>query len=232
VTPSGVKKIPFDYLIVAAGVTSSYFGHDEFAPYAPSLKTISDAEAIRGKILAAYERAELTDDPDERARLLKFVVVGAGPTGVELAASIAQMASVTLRSNFRKIDPAKTSILLVEAGMRILPTFAESLSEAATTRLDRLGVQVLTGGKVERVDEQGVVIAGQRVPCATVLWAAGVAPSPILKTLGALTDRAGRVSVTLHLALPDDPEIFAIGDAASIMQKGRPIPGVAQAAIQ
>ena len=231
-TTSGVKKIPYDYLIVAAGVCSSYFGHDEFALHAPSLKTITDAEAIRGKILAAYEKAELTDDPGERARLMKFVVVGAGPTGVELAASIAQMASVTLRSNFRKIDPANTSVLLVEAGPRILPSFAESLSEAAARRLRRIGVQILTGGKVERVDEPGVVIAGRRIFCATVLWAAGVAPAPILQALGGRTDGSGRVAVNQYLNLPDDRDIFVIGDAASFMQNGKPVAGVAQAAIQ
>jgi NADH dehydrogenase len=231
-TPEGVRTMPFDYLVMAAGVHSSYFGHDEFAPYAPSLKTISNAEAIRGKILNAYERAEWTDDPEERARLMRFVLVGAGPTGVELAASIAQMATVTLRSNFRRIDPAKTSIILVEAGPRTLPTFAESLSTAAAKRLEKLGVQIMVGAKVERVDEQGVIVGGKRIASGTVLWTAGVTASPLVKMLGVATDRAGRASVTPYLNLPDDPDIFVVGDAASVMQNGKPVPGVAQAAIQ
>src|SRR6201994_2307103 len=162
-----LKRIKFDYLIVATGVQPSYFGHDEFARHAPTLKTITDAELIRTKLLTAYEMAEMTDDADEQERQMTFVLVGAGPTGVELAASIAQLATVTLRSNFRKIDPANSSIVLVEAGPRILPSFAESLSEAAAGRLRAIGVEVLTGRSVERVDEHGIVIAGQRVPCGT-----------------------------------------------------------------
>ena len=189
---SGAHKIAFDFLIIAAGMQSSYFGHDEFARYAPGLKNLSDAETIRTKILSAYELAELTDDESERSRLMTFVLVGGGPTGVELAASMAQMATVTLRGNFRRIDPAKTSIVLIEGGNRILPTFAESLSRKAARRLEKLGVKVLTGTKVEKVDEQGVVAGGKRIPSATVLWTAGVAASPVVKTLGVPTDRAGR----------------------------------------
>jgi NADH dehydrogenase len=210
----------------------SYFGHDEFARYAPSLKTLADAEAIRAKILSAYERAESMDDPTERARQMTFVLVGAGPTGVELAASIAQMASITLRSNFRRIDPAKTSILLLEGGSRILPSYAESLSKKAARRLENLGVTVMTEAKVEHVDEQGVIVAGKRIESATVLWTAGVAPSPILSMLGVNTDRAGRVCVGPFLNLPDKPEVFVIGDAAAATQGGRTLPGVAQVAIQ
>ena len=229
---AGIKKLGFDYLIVAPGVRPSYFGHNEFAQHAPSLKTISDAEFIRSKILGAYERAETADNPDERARLMRFVLVGAGPTGVELAASIAHLAHVTLRSNFRNIDPAETSILLVEAGPRILATFAESLARAAATRLEKLGVQIVTGGKVERVDSEGVIVSGKRIECATILWAAGVTASPIVESLEAATDRAGRANVGPHLNLPDDPAIFVVGDAASVIQDGRPVPGVAQGAIQ
>src|SRR6202022_740450 len=163
---------------------------------------------------------------------MTFVLVGGGATGVELAASMAQMATITLRGNFRRIDPAKTSIVLLEGGNRILPTFAESLSRKAARRLEKLGVKVLTGVKVEKVDEQGVVAGGKRIPSATVLWTAGVAASPIVKMLGAKTDRAGRVSVGPCLNLPDAPGVFVVGDTASVMQDGRSVPGVAQAAIQ
>jgi NADH:ubiquinone reductase (H+-translocating) len=228
----GVRKIPFDYLVVAAGMRPSYFGHDEFAKYAPGLKTLADAEAIRAKILCAYERAEAIDDPIERARQMTFVLVGAGPTGVELSASIAQMATITLRSNFRRIDPAKTSILLLEGGKRILPSYAEALSNKAARRLEKLGVTVRTGARVEHVDEQGVVVAGERIESATVLWTAGVAPSPILRMLGVETDRAGRVCVGPSLNLPDEPGVFVVGDAAAVTQGGRTLPGVAQVAIQ
>jgi NADH:ubiquinone reductase (H+-translocating) len=228
----GTKKIGFDYLVIAAGMQSSYFGHDEFAKYAPSLKNIADAEAIRSKILGAYELAESTDDGNERRRQMTFVLVGAGPTGVELAASMAQMAAVTLRSNFRKIDPANTSIVLLEGGKRILPTFAESLSKKAAKRLAKLGVRVDTGAMVERVDEQGVVVGGKRIPSGTVLWTAGVAPSPLVKMLGVETDRAGRACVGPSLKVPDGQGVFVVGDTASVMQNGRPLPGVAQVAIQ
>jgi NADH:ubiquinone reductase (H+-translocating) len=229
---SGNHKIAFDFLIIAAGMQPSYFGHDEFARYAPGLKNLSDAETIRTKILSAYELAELTDDESQRSRLMTFVLVGGGATGVELAASMAQMAAVTLRGNFRRIDPAKTSIVLVEGGNRILPTFAESLSRKATRRLEKLGVKVLTGTKVEKVDEQGVVAGGKRIPSATVLWTAGVAASPVVKTLGVPTDRAGRLPVDPFLRVPGASGVFGVGDVAVLSQGGRPLPGVAQAAIQ
>jgi NADH:quinone reductase (non-electrogenic) len=228
----GARKIPFDFLVVATGVRPSYFGHDEFALYAPSLKSLSDAETIRAKILSAFEAAESTDDKAERARQMTFVLVGAGPTGVELAASMAHMTAHTLRGNFRRIDPAQSTIILVEAGNRILPTFAESLSKKAVKRLQKLGVSVETGVKVDRVDAQGVIAGGKEIPSATVLWTAGVAASPIVKMLGAKTDRASRVSVGPFMNAPDLPGVFVIGDAASVMQGGRPVPGVAQAAIQ
>jgi NADH:ubiquinone reductase (H+-translocating) len=163
---------------------------------------------------------------------MTFVLVGGGATGVELAASIAQMITVTLRGNFRHIDPTKSKIVLLEGGDRILPTFAETLSKKATTRLQKLGVSVRTGVKVEKVDGEGVIAGGQRIATATVLWTAGVAASPIAKTLGGKTDRAGRVSVDPCLNVPNVPNVFVVGDAASITQKGRPVPGVAQAAIQ
>ena len=228
----GVRKIPFDYLIVAAGMRPSYFGHDEFARYAPGLKNLADAETIRAKILSAYERADTTDDEEERRRQMTFVLVGAGPTGVELAASMAHLAAVTLRQQFRRIDPAKSTIVVVEGGKRILPTFAEGLAKKAAKRLERLGVEVLTGVRVEKVDDNGVVANGKRIPSATVLWTAGVAPSPIVKVLGAETDRAGRVLVGPFMNMQNAKGVFVVGDASFIVSDDRPVPGVAQAAIQ
>jgi NADH dehydrogenase len=231
----GVRKIAFDYLVVATGMRPSYFGHDEFARYAPGLKSLSDAETIRTKILSAFEVAETTDDESERTRQMTFVLVGAGPSGVELAASLAEMVRVTLRGNFRRIDPSKSAIILLDAGSRVLPTFVEPLSRRVTRRLTKLGVKVQTGVKVETVDELGVVAGGMRIPSATVLWTAGVAASPIPKMLGTKTDRAGRALVDPFLRVVEAPEVFVVGDAASVMQSERsehPMPGVAQAAIQ
>jgi NADH:ubiquinone reductase (H+-translocating) len=228
----GIKKIEFDYLVIAAGMQPSYFGHDEFAKYAPCLKTITDAETIRTRILSAYELAESTDDSSERPRQMTFVLVGAGPTGVELAASMAQMATTTLRSNFRRIDPADTSIFLLEGGKRVLPSFAESLSKRAAERLAKLGVQVVTGAMVEHIDDQGVTVGGKRIESGTVLWTAGVSPSPLVKMLGVATDRAGRACVGLFMNVPDTRRIFVVGDTATLMQNDRPLPGVAQVAIQ
>jgi NADH dehydrogenase len=228
----GVRKIAFDYLVVATGMRPSYFGHDEFARNAPGLKNLSDAEMIRSKILTAFELAATTEDESERARQMTFVLVGAGPTGVELAASLAQMVRVTLRGNFRRIDPSKSAIFLLDAGNRVLPTFAEPLSRRVTRRLTNLGVEVLTGVKVESIDERGVIAGGTRIPSATVLWAAGVAASPIPKMLGTKTDRAGRVLVDPFLKVVDAPGVFVVGDAASVMQDEHPVPGVAQAAVQ
>jgi NADH:ubiquinone reductase (H+-translocating) len=229
---TGESSLHFDYLVVAAGMRPSYFGHDEFSTYAPSLKTIGDAETIRTKILGAYELAELAEHAEERARQLTFVLVGAGPTGVELAASIAQMATSTLRSNFRRIDPAKTSIILIDAANRILPSFHETLSAKAAKHLERLGVKVITGAKVEKVEAGGVIIGGNPIASATVMWTAGVEPSPIVKTLGAAADRAGRICVGPNLNIPNEPRVFVVGDAAAFTENGHPLPGVAQVAIQ
>jgi NADH dehydrogenase len=229
---AGVRKIRFDYLVIATGMRPSYFGHDEFAKYAPGLKTLSDAETIRAKILGAYELADTTDDENERKRQMTFVLVGGGPTGVELAASMAQLAAVTLRGQFRRIDPAESSIILVEGGKRILPTFADRLAAKAAKRLGKLGVKILTGVRVEKVDAGGVVADGKRIPSATVLWTAGVAPSPLVKLLGAKTDRAGRVAVGPNMDVEGASGVFVVGDASSIASDGRPVPGVAQAAIQ
>jgi NADH:ubiquinone reductase (H+-translocating) len=228
----GLRKMRFDFLVVATGTRPSYFGHDEFAAFAPGLKNLADAEAIRTKILSAFEMAEATDDENERARQMSFVLVGAGPTGVELAASIANMVSITLRGNFRQIDPATSTITLIEGGDRVLPSFAPSLSRKAARHLAKLGVKVMTGVKVEHVDAQGVIAGGEGIPSATVLWTAGVAASPVVQLLGVKTDRAGRALVEPFLSLPNEPNTFVVGDAASIQQDGRAVPGVAQAAIQ
>jgi NADH dehydrogenase len=229
---AGVRKIGFDYLVVATGMRPSYFGHDEFAHYAPGLKSLTDAETIRAKILGAFELAATTEDEDERARQMTFVLVGAGPSGVELAGSLAHLVKVTLRGNFHRIDPAKASIILLDAGNRVLSTYVEPLSRRATRRLTKLGVKVMTGVKVEAVDDKGVIAGGNRIPSATVVWTAGVAASPIPKMLGTKTDRAGRALVDPFLKVVDAPGVFVVGDAASVMQKGHPVPGVAQAAIQ
>jgi NADH dehydrogenase len=227
----GVRKIAFDYLVVATGMHPSYFGHDEFARYAPGLKSLSDAESIRAKILGAFEVAATTEDEAERERQMTFVLVGAGATGVELAGSLAHLVRVTLRGNFHRIDPAKASIILLDGAKRVLPNFPESLSHKVATRLGKLGVKVMTDIKVETVDEQGVIAGGSRISSATVLWTAGVAASPIPKMLGTETDRAGRALVGPFLNI-DAPGVFVVGDAASVVQNERPVPGVAQAAIQ
>jgi NADH dehydrogenase len=228
----GNRKLEYDFLVIATGMRPSYFGHDEFARFAPGLKSLGDAEMIRTKILGAFELAESTDDEKERARQMTFVLVGAGPTGVELAASIAQLAKVTLRKNFRRIDPAKSRIVLLDGGPRVLPTFAETLSRKAAKRLTKLGVQVSTGVKVDKVDEQGVIAGGARIPSATVLWTAGVIASPVVKMLGTTTDRAGRAFVGPFMDIPEASNVFVAGDVAAMTQDGHPVPGVAQAAIQ
>jgi len=228
----GARKIAFDYLVVATGMQPSYFGHDEFARHAPALKSLGDAETMRAKILGAFEVATMTDDENERARQMTFVLIGAGPTGVELAASLALMVRVTLSGNFRRIDSSKSDIILLDAGSRVLPTFAESVSRKVTRRLEKLGVKVLTGVKVETVDELGVVAGGMRIASATVLWTAGVTASPLPQMLGGKTDRAGRALVEDFLNVPDAPGVFVVGDAASVVQNQHPVPGVAQAAIQ
>ena len=225
-------NIAFDYLVVATGVRPTYFGHDEFAQFAPSLKTIADAEWIRARILSAYERAEHMEDGAERARALTFVLVGAGPTGVELAASIAQMARITLRSNFRRINPADTRILLIEGAWRVLPTFSGDLSAKAARHLGKLGVEMRPGVSVERVDATGVWVAGRRIESDTVLWTAGVQASPLIGQLGVKTDRAGRALVGDLLDVPGHPDVFVIGDAAAVVRNEHPLPGVAQVAIQ
>jgi len=224
--------VPFDFLVLATGVGPSYYGNDGFAAHAPALKTLSDAEAIRSRILEAYELAELTDDPPERQRLMTFVLVGGGPTGVELAATLSHMARVTLRANFKRIRPEQTRIVLLEGARRLLLSFDESLAAAAQRQLRRLGVEVRTGAIVEAVDSDGVVAAGARIRAATVLWTAGVAASPLIASAAAEVDRGGRAHVGPGLEARPDTGVFVIGDAASLVQAGRPVPGVAQAALQ
>jgi NADH dehydrogenase FAD-containing subunit len=224
--------INYDYLVIATGVTHSYFGHSEFAQYAPGLKTLADAVAVRNKILQAFEQAEAEDDPSRHRDLLTFILVGAGPTGVEMSAALAVLVRSTLRSEFRRIDPASARIVLVDMAPRVLPTFSEDLSTAARERLQKLGVDVRLGHSVDRIDADGIIVAGERIFSKTVIWTAGVAPSPAGKWLNVDTDRAGRVRVQPDLTVPGHPEIFVVGDTASLDQNGKPLPGVAQVALQ
>jgi NADH:ubiquinone reductase (H+-translocating) len=225
-------KIDYDYLVLATGATHSYFGHDEFAKFAPGLKSLADAESLRNQILTAFEKAEVEDDPERRKALMTFVMVGAGPTGVEMASAIAEMVKTTLRKDFRKIDPNTARIVLVDMGQRPLGTFAEKLSEAARLRLMQLGVEVRLGKAVQAIDGDGAVVGDERIPSKTVIWSAGVAPSPAGKWLGCEVDRAGRVRIRADLTVQNHPEVFVVGDTASLDQDGRPLPGVAQVAMQ
>ena len=224
--------VPYDYLILATGVTHSYFGHDEYAKYAPGLKSLADAVALRNRILLAFEQAEAEEDPGRHSDLLTFVLVGAGPTGVEMAGALAGLVRNTLRSEFRRIDPLSARIVLVDMADRVLGTFAEELSDAAKRRLEKLGVELRLGHAVDRIDQDGVIVAGERIASRTVIWTAGVAPSPAGKWLAVETDRAGRAIVQDDLTLPGHPEILVIGDTASFQQDGKPLPGVAQVAMQ
>ena len=224
--------ITYDYLILATGATHSYFGHNEFEEFAPGLKSLADAVATRNKVLQAFEQAEAEEDPSRHRDLLTFVLVGAGPTGVEMASAIALLVRGTLKSEFRRIDPASARIVLVDAGSRVLGSFSEDLSRAAKDRLEKLGVNVRLGHAVDHIDDEGVVVAGERILSKTVIWTAGVAPSPAGKWLNVETDHAGRVRVQKDLTVPGHPEIFVVGDTASLDQDGKPLPGVAQVAIQ
>ena len=224
--------VPYDYLILATGVRHSYFGHNEFEKFAPGLKSLADADAIRNKVLKAFEDAEAEEDVNRHRDLLTFILVGAGPTGVEMAAALAVLVRTTLRNEFRRIDPASARILLLDAAPKVLGTFAPDLSAAAKERLEKLGVEVRLGHAVENIDEEGVFVGGERIASKSVIWTAGVAPSPAGKWLGAETDRAGRVRVQSDLRVPSHSEIFVIGDTASLDQDGKPLPGVAQVAMQ
>jgi NADH dehydrogenase len=224
--------LSYDYLILATGQTHSYFGHNEYEKYAPGLKSLADAVAIRNKILTAFEMAEAEEDPIQHRDLLTFVLVGAGPTGVEMASAIAVMIESTLKRDFRRVDPRSARIILVDAGQRPLGTFAPGLSRAALNRLRKLGVEVILGKAVESIDSEGVIVAGERIASRTVIWTAGVAPSHAGRWLNAEMDRAGRVKVRRDLSVPGHPEIFVVGDTASLEQDGTPLPGVAQVAMQ
>jgi len=224
--------VKYDYLILATGVRHSYFGHGEFERFAPGLKSLADAVLIRNRILQAFEQAEAEEDPDRHRELLTFVLVGAGPTGVEMAGAMAVLVRNTLRSDFRRIDPTSARIILIDLVDRVLGTFSRNLSAAAKDRLEKLGVEVRLGRGVDQIDADGVIVAGERIASKTVIWTAGVAPSPAGKWLKAETDRAGRVRVQPDLTVPGHPEIFVVGDTASLDQDGHPLPGVAQVAMQ
>ena len=228
------ERVPvaYDYLILATGATHSYFGHNEFEEYAPGLKSLADAVSSRNKILQAFEQAEAEEDPSRHADLLTFILVGAGPTGVEMASALAILVRTTLKSDFRRIDPASARIVLVDMAARVLPPFSEDLSAAAKRRLEELGVEVRLGHGVDRIDAEGIVVAGERIASKTVIWTAGVAPSPAGKWLKVETDRAGRVRVQEDVTVPGHPEIFVVGDTASFEENGKPLPGVAQVAMQ
>lgn len=225
--------LPYDTLVLASGAGHAYFGHDEWEPFAPGLKTLEDATTIRRRILTAFERAEATEDANERAALLTFVIIGAGPTGVELAGTIAEMAHATLPDDFRHIDTRQARVLLIEAGPRVLANFPEELSAYAQRSLAKLGVEVVLGHAVSDCSAEGVVYGDIRLPARTIIWAAGVRASPAAEWLGAVADRAGRLQVKDDLTVPGHPDIFAIGDTVSVAAPdGTPVPGIAPAAKQ
>ena len=228
----GAEVVGYDYLLLATGVSHAYFGHDDWAPLAPGLKTLDDALRIRARILNAFERAESASDPEEARAWLTFVIVGGGPTGVELAGTLAEIARHTLTGEFRRIDPASARVVLVEAGARVLQAFTEKLSESAQRQLEKLGVTVRTGRAITHVDATGVNIGDEPLAARTVLWAAGVTASPLARSLGVPLDRNGRVPVKEDLSVPGHPEIFVAGDLAAVTGAEGPVPGIAPAAKQ
>jgi NADH dehydrogenase len=226
-------ELPYDFLLVASGATHAYFGHEDWARHAPGLKTLDDALAIRRRVLNAFERAEAAEDEAERAAWLHFAVVGAGPTGVELAGTLAEIAQHTLVREFRRIDPRQARVRLIEAGPAVLASFPPPLRDRARAQLERLKVEVLTGQPVQAIDATGYRMGGVQHACRTVLWAAGVAASPLGALLGAERDRAGRVKVAPDLSVPGHPEVFVAGDLAAVVRPdGQPVPGTAPAAKQ
>ncbi|MBP2302406.1 NAD(P)/FAD-dependent oxidoreductase [Azospirillum picis] len=234
--PDGLDRpstLPYDRLVVATGSSYSYFGHDEWAAFAPGVKTIEDAQQIRARLLGCFERAELSESPEEQAMLMTIVVVGGGPTGVELAGAVAELTRFALARDFRRIDPRSARILLVEAGPRLLASFPEDLSRYATDALGRLGVTVMTGQAVERIEPDAVTIGGRVIPAGTIVWGAGVAASPAGRWLGVETDRAGRIRVDADLSVPGLDGVYALGDTAlAAGDDGKPLPGLAQVAKQ
>ena len=228
----GSRTLAYDYLVIATGSRDGYIGHDEWEQYAPGLKSIPQATDIRRRILLAFEQAEAASDQAQRTAMLTFVLVGGGPTGVEMAGAIAELAHKALASDFRHIDPRMARIVLIEAGPRILASFAETLSHRAKRELEHLGVEVREGQRVETIDAEGVVVAGARIAARNVIWAAGVRASAAGEWLGAETDRAGRVKVLDDCRLPNFPEIFVIGDTMTMEHNGKSLPGVAPVAIQ
>ncbi len=229
--------VPYDYVILAAGMHTNYFGHDDWEAYAPGLKSLDDAIEVRRRTLLAFERAERTPEETERKRLLTFVVIGGGATGVELAGAFAELRRFVLRQDFRSIHPEEARVILLEAGPRILPAFHESMSASAVSQLEELGVVVRTGTRVTCIDERGVSLttaegAHERIESASVVWGAGVAVSPIARSLGVPLDKQGRVIVGRDLTVPDHPEAFVIGDMMRLDQDGAPLPGVSQVAMQ
>ena len=227
------RPIPYDYLIVATGARHSYFGHDEWEKLAPGLKSLEDAVEIRRRILLAFEFAEKTTDPEARAAAMNFVVIGGGPTGVEMAGAIAEIARETLAKDFRHIDPSTARVILVEGDKRVLSAYPEDLSASALKQLQELGVEVITGVHAQNLTENGVEVAGRFIPCRVKIWAAGNTASSIGKTLGVPVDKAGRVIVQADLTIPGHPEVQVIGDLASLTGKdGKPLPGVSPVAIQ
>jgi NADH dehydrogenase len=222
----------YDILVVATGATHAYFGNDKWEPFAPGLKTLKDAVRIRRRILTAFERAESEEDPGKRAAWLNFAIVGGGPTGVELAGTLAEIAHHTLRNEFRHIDPASAKVRLLEAGPRVLATFPESLSAKARKQLEKLRVEVVTGKPVTDITDDGYRLGDEFIAAKTIVWAAGVAASPLAKSLRVPLDRAGRVNVESDLTVPGRPEIFVAGDLASVAIDGKPVPGIAPAAKQ
>lgn len=233
VLTEGGREIPYDHLVIATGARHAYFGHDDWEEFAPGLKKIADATAIRERVLLAFERAETEPDEAERRRLLTFVVIGAGPTGVEMAGALAELARHALSKDFRTIDPRQTRVVLVEAGPRVLPSFPEGSGAKAMQALERLGVEVSLGRPVTLCDADGVVLGDERIEARTVMWAAGVMASPAARWLDVAHDRAGRVVVDGDLGVPGRPGVFVVGDTAlALAPDGRPVPGIAPAAKQ
>jgi NADH dehydrogenase len=229
----GQPDVPFDYLILATGARHAYFGHNDWEPFAPGLKTLEDATAMRRRLLTAFEKAEVETDPAKRRALLTFVIIGGGPTGVELAGAIIELARITLRDDFRNIDPAEARVVMIEAGPRVLANFKPEMSAYADKALRELGVEVELGKAVTEVSAHGVVYAGTAVASETIIWAAGVLASPAAHWLGAEADRVGRIKVEPDLSVPGHPNIFAIGDTVTALAPdGRPVPGIGDAAKQ